>query len=153
MISTNIGRNLESLNKIVSGGELSRIMLAFKTVLAKVDNVEILVFDEIDAGISGKTAQLVGEKLLEISKYRQIIVISHLPQIASLGDNHILINKTETLSGTISNIYSIKGENRIKEIARLISGAKITSTTIKQAQEIVEQGKALSYQKGDKNDL
>lgn len=150
LISTNIGQDVLPLIKIASGGELSRIMLGFKTALANVDNVETLIFDEIDAGISGRTAQLVGEKLIDISNYRQIIVISHLPQIASLADNHLLIDKEELDDNTISNIYSIKNEDRINEIARLIGGVNITNTTIKQAKEMIDQGMNLLLSKRSK---
>lgn len=150
LISTNIGQDVLPLIKIASGGELSRIMLGFKTALANVDNVETLIFDEIDAGISGRTAQLVGEKLIDISNYRQIIVISHLPQIASLADNHLLIDKEELDDNTISKIYSIKNEDRINEIARLIGGVNITNTTIKQAKEMIDQGMNLLLSKRSK---
>ena len=152
LISTNIGQDLEPLNKIASGGELSRIMLGFKTALANVDNVETLIFDEIDTGISGRTAQLVGEKLIDISNYRQIIVISHLPQISSLADYHLLIDKEEFDENTISKIYRIKENDRINEIARLIGGVNITETTIKQAREMLEQGKKMILSKRRKND-
>src|SRR5699024_8483032 len=93
LISTNKGEDLKQLAKIVSGGEMSRIMLAFKNILAKYDSVYTLIFDEIDSGISGRTAQVVGEKIRSISQNHQIICISHLPQIAALGDVHFLINK------------------------------------------------------------
>ena len=147
LISTNIGQDLEPLNKIASGGELSRIMLGFKTSLANVDNVETLIFDEIDTGISGRTAQLVGEKLIDISNYRQIIVISHLPQISSLADYHLLIDKEEFDENTISKIYRITDNDRINEIARLIGGVNITETTIKQAKEMLEQGEKMILSK------
>ncbi len=147
LISTNIGQKLEPLNKIASGGELSRIMLGFKTALANVDNVETLIFDEIDTGISGRTAQLVGEKLIDISNYRQIIVISHLPQISSLADYHLLIDKEEFDDNTISNIYRIMNNDRVSEIARLIGGVNITETTIKQAEEMLEQGEKMILSK------
>ncbi|QQK07554.1 DNA repair protein RecN [Miniphocaeibacter halophilus] len=150
LISTNVGQDITSLTKIASGGELSRIMLGFKTALADVDNVETLIFDEIDSGISGRTAQLVGEKLIDISNYRQIIVISHLPQIASLADNHLLIDKEELDDNTISKIYSIENKDRINEIARLIGGVNITDTTIKQAKEMIDQGMNLLLSKRSK---
>lgn len=150
LISTNIGQSLEPLNKVASGGELSRIMLGFKVALADVDNVETLIFDEIDTGISGRTAQLVGEKLIDISNSRQIIVISHLPQIASLGDHHLLIDKEELDVNTISSIYNIVEDNRVNEIARLIGGVNITETTMKQAREMLIQGEELLFSKRSK---
>lgn len=151
-ISTNIGQKMEPINKIASGGELSRIMLGFKVALADVDDVETLVFDEIDTGISGRTAQLVGEKLIDISSNRQIIVISHLPQIASLGEYHLLIDKEEIDVNTISSIYNIDKEKRIDEIARLIGGVDITKTTKKQAKEMLMQGEKLIFSKRSKNE-
>ncbi|WP_300408197.1 DNA repair protein RecN [Lagierella sp.] len=142
-ISTNVGQKLMPLSKIASGGELSRIMLALKTSLASIDNVETLIFDEVDTGISGRTAILVGEKLQKISKVRQIITISHLAQIASLANFHILIEKNEDLQGTISNIRSIDEDERISEISRLIGGVDITENTIQQAKDMLIQGKKL----------
>ncbi len=147
MISTNIGQEMTPLSQTASGGELSRIMLGFKTALADVDKVETLVFDEIDTGISGRTAQLVGEKLISISNNRQILVISHLPQISSLAEYHLLIDKEESIDNTISNIYQINEKERINEIARLIGGVNINEITLKQAEQMLEQGKALRESK------
>lgn len=140
-ISTNVGQPLMPLNKIASGGELSRIMLALKTSLASIDNVDTLIFDEVDTGISGRTAILVGEKLQMISKSRQIITISHLAQIASLASSHKLIEKSERDLDTISNIRTIDEKERILEISRLIGGIDITDNTINQAIDMIEQGK------------
>lgn len=140
-ISTNVGQPLMPLNKVASGGELSRIMLALKTSLASIDNVDTLIFDEVDTGISGRTAILVGEKLQMISKSRQIITISHLAQIASLASSHKLIEKSERDLDTISNIRTIDEKERIMEISRLIGGIDITDNTINQAIDMIEQGK------------
>lgn len=142
-ISTNVGQKLMPLSKVASGGELSRIMLALKTSLASIDNVDTLIFDEVDTGISGRTAILVGEKLQKISKVRQIITISHLAQIASLASFHILIEKNEDQESTISNIRAIDNDERIMEISRLIGGVDITDTTIQQAKDMLIQGKKL----------
>ncbi|WP_099203269.1 DNA repair protein RecN [Miniphocaeibacter massiliensis] len=147
LISTNIGQEVKPLSQTASGGELSRIMLGFKTALADVDEVETLVFDEIDTGISGRTAQLVGEKLINISNNRQILVISHLPQIASLADYHLLIDKEESIEDTISNIYEIKDDDRVNEIARLIGGVDINDITLKQSSQMIEQAKSLRESK------
>ncbi|MDL2311124.1 DNA repair protein RecN, partial [Peptostreptococcaceae bacterium OttesenSCG-928-C18] len=147
LISTNVGQDIKPLSETASGGELSRIMLGFKTALADVDEVETLVFDEIDTGISGRTAQLVGEKLISISNNRQILVISHLPQIASLADYHLLIDKEESTEDTISNIYSINIDERVNEIARLIGGVNITDITLKQAKQMLEQAESLRESK------
>lgn len=136
MISPNIGEPLKSLVKIASGGEMSRVMLALKTVLADVDNIDTFIFDEIDTGVSGRTAQKVAEKLLFISKSHQIICITHLPQIASIGDEHFLIEKKSNEVKTITNIYKLSDEKSVMELARLIGGAKITEATIEAAREM-----------------
>lgn len=143
LIRTNKGENLSSLTKTASGGEISRIMLAFKEVFASFDDIGTMIFDEIDTGISGRTAQIVGEKILELSQTRQIIAISHLPQIASLANNHILISKEDHGEFTISSTKNIKNKERIYEIARLIGGVDITETTKKSAKEILEMAEDL----------
>lgn len=116
-------------------------MLALKTSLASIDNVDTLIFDEVDTGISGRTAILVGEKLQKISKSRQIITISHLAQIASLASSHKLIEKSERDVDTISNIRTIDDKERVMEISRLIGGINITENTINQAIDMIEQGR------------
>lgn len=143
LISTNKGDELKSLSKTASGGEISRIMLAFKEVFSDADNIDTLIFDEIDTGISGRTAQLVGEKILSLSKKRQIIAISHLPQIASLANKHILISKEDVDKYTISKSLDLFGKNRVEEIARMIGGVDITSTTEKSAEEMLKMAEDL----------
>ena len=143
LIRTNKGESLTSLTKTASGGEISRIMLAFKEVFASFDEIDTMIFDEIDTGISGRTAQIVGEKILDLSKKRQIIAISHLPQIASLANNHILISKEDDGNYTISSSKNIKDDDRTFEIARLIGGVDITQTTIKSAREILKMAEDL----------
>lgn len=143
LIRTNKGERLTSLTKTASGGEISRIMLAFKEVFASFDQMDTMIFDEIDTGISGRTAQIVGEKILDLSKKRQVISISHLPQIASLANNHILISKEDDGKFTVSSSKNIKYKERIKEIARLIGGVDITDTTIESAREILEMAEDL----------
>ncbi len=143
LIRTNKGENLSSLTKTASGGEISRIMLAFKEVFASFDDIDTMIFDEIDTGISGRTAQVVGEKILDLSKKRQVIAISHLPQLASLANNHILVCKKDEKDATISYSKTIKGEERTLEIARLIAGVDITETTKKSAREILEMAEEL----------
>lgn len=143
LIKTNKGEDLTSLDKTASGGEISRIMLAFKQVFSNYDNIDTMIFDEIDTGISGRTAQIVGEKILDISKDRQILAISHLPQIASLANNHILISKEDIDDSTISTSKTILGDDRTSEIARLIGGVDITETTKKSAREILEMAEDL----------
>ena len=143
LIRTNKGEALKSLTKTASGGEISRIMLAFKEIFADFDNVDTMIFDEIDTGISGRTAQIVGEKILDLSKRRQVISISHLPQIASLASNHILISKRDVGDYTISSTEKIEEDNRINEIARLIGGVNITDITINSASEMLTMAEEL----------
>ncbi len=143
LIRTNKGESLKFLTKTASGGEISRIMLAFKEIFADFDNVDTMIFDEIDTGISGRTAQIVGEKILDLSKKRQVISISHLPQIASLASNHILISKEDVGNFTISSTEKIEGEKRILEIARLIGGVNITDITINSASEMLTMAEEL----------
>lgn len=143
LISTNKGDSLKPLSKTASGGELSRIMLAFKEVFFDADTVDTLIFDEIDTGISGRTAQVVGEKILDLSKKRQIIAISHLPQIASLANNHILIKKEDIEDFTISRTEKLSNGDRSLEIARMISGVDITATSIKSAEEMLQMAEDL----------
>lgn len=137
MISTNLGEDLKPLSRIVSGGEMSRIMLAFKSILAEYDNIPTLVFDEIDTGISGRTAQIVGEKIKKISQHHQIISISHLPQIVALADNHFLISKDIENDRVITNINKLSNEDRIIELSRLLGGIEITDTTLSLAKEML----------------
>lgn len=141
LISTNIGEPLKALSKIASGGEMSRVMLALKTVLADVDNIESLIFDEIDTGVSGRTAQKVAEKMSYISKNHQVICITHLAQIAAMADNHYLIEKTEKDNKTLTKVYDLTSEQSISELARLIGGVSITKTTLTAAQEMKELAK------------
>lgn len=141
LISTNLGEELKPLSKIASGGEISRIMLAFKTILANYDDVPCLIFDEIDTGISGRTAQIVGEKINKISKNRQVICISHLPQIAALADTHFSINKRVKDGKTVTDVKKLSYNDRIKEMSRLLGGVDVTDTTELHAKEMLEMSK------------
>lgn len=143
LISTNKGDLLKPLSKTASGGELARIMLAFKEVFSDADSVDTLIFDEIDTGISGRTAQVVGEKILDLSNKRQIIAISHLPQIASLANNHILIKKEDIEDFTISRTEKLSSRDRSLEIARMISGVDITAISKKSAEEMLQMAEDL----------
>ena len=143
LIKTNKGEDLKSLSSTASGGEISRIVLSFKKIFADYDKIDTMIFDEIDQGISGRTAQIVGEKILDLSKKRQIIAISHLPQIASLSTNHILIEKYDQDDLTISNSKNIKDIERTKEIARLLAGVDITEKTIESAKEMLDMAENL----------
>lgn len=138
LISTNKGEELQEIYKIASGGELSRIMLGFKKVLSDRDKIATLVFDEIDTGISGITAQIVGEKLAEISKNHQLLVISHLPQISVLSDTHFIISKETVGDITLSKVLCANYDDKVMEISRLIGGANINETTIRQSKEMIE---------------
>ncbi|MFQ7349309.1 MAG: DNA repair protein RecN [Anaerococcus vaginalis] len=143
LIKTNKGEDLKSLSKTASGGEVSRIVLSFKKIFADYDKIDTMIFDEIDQGISGRTAQIVGEKILDLSKERQILAISHLPQIASLSTNHIFIEKFDQKDLTISKSTNIKGNDRVKEIARLLAGVDITDKTMESAKEMIEMAEEL----------
>ena len=143
LISTNPGEPLKPLDAVASGGELSRIMLALKTVLAEHDEIETLIFDEIDSGISGRTAQMVAEKIKMTGKNHQIICITHLPQIAAMADHHFLIEKTSSADSTISNIRPLNREESIHELARMLGGVKITDTVLQNAKEMKEMADAV----------
>lgn len=138
LISTNPGEPMQSLEKIASGGELSRVMLAIKSVLADTDAVGTLIFDEIDTGISGRTAQMVSEKMNGLGQSHQIICITHLPQIAAMADGHYLIEKSVSGEATISTIRALEEAESVKELARMLGGVKITDTVLKSAKEMKE---------------
>lgn len=135
MISTNPGQDLRPLSKVASGGELSRIMLAIKTVMAGDDD-KTLIFDEIDAGISGKTAQMVSNQLSRLAKSHQIICITHLPQIASMADVHFTIKKSVHDNKTFSQISKVTGDDSIYEMARMLSGSEVTDSVLANAREL-----------------
>ena len=136
IISTNPGEDMKPLTAVASGGELSRIMLAIKSVLADVDAIETLIFDEIDTGISGRTAQKVSEKLAVISRKHQVLCITHLPQIAAMADNHYRIEKEPKGALTTTHITPLCGEMMVEEIARLLGGVVITDTVLENAREM-----------------
>ncbi|MDI6604208.1 MAG: DNA repair protein RecN [Thermoanaerobacteraceae bacterium] len=138
MISTNVGEPLKPLSKIASGGELSRIMLALKTILADFDGISTLIFDEVDTGISGRAAQAVAEKIAYISRNRQIICVSHLPQITSMADVHYKILKITKDSKTYINIQKLDYDGKIKELSRIISGTKVTELTLNHSKELID---------------
>ncbi|MFH1122814.1 MAG: DNA repair protein RecN [Pseudomonadota bacterium] len=137
MLSPNIGEALKPLSKIASGGELSRIMLALKTILARTASVETLVFDEVDSGIGGATAEVVGEKLRSLSRYHQILCITHLPQIAGKGATHFLVEKRVIESRTRTIISELGTEERVMEIARLLGGKRISQKAMAHAKEML----------------
>ncbi|WP_028320540.1 DNA repair protein RecN [Desulfatiglans anilini] len=137
LLAPNAGEGFRPLAKIASGGELSRIMLALKTLLAQSASVETVIFDEVDAGISGATAQIVGEKIKALSRYHQIICITHLPQIASQGSSHFLVRKDLIGTRTQTSILPLDPESRVKEIARLLAGREVTPHALAQAREML----------------
>lgn len=138
LISTNPGEPVRPLDQVASGGELSRIMLAVKTVLARKDHTGTLIFDEIDSGISGRTAQCVAEKLRETARHHQLICITHLPQIAAMADTHFLIEKSTDAGRTVSEVRALDREDSIRELARMLGGAEITDTVRDNAREMKE---------------
>lgn len=138
LISTNKGEPLKPLVKVASGGEISRMMLAIKNITGTYDNIPTMIFDEIDAGISGITASIVGRKLHQIAENHQIICITHLPQIAASGDTHYRIFKEETENSTFTTVQQLSAAETIDEIARLLGGENITETTRKSAVELME---------------
>lgn len=136
LISTNPGEPLKPLGKVASGGELSRVMLAIKTVLADQDAIDTVIFDEIDTGISGRTAQRVSEKLALIGRSRQVICITHLAQLASMADSHYCIEKQAVDGSTVTEIRRLREEEIVEELARILGGAEITDTVRENAQEM-----------------
>lgn len=138
MITTNKGESLKPLSKIASGGEMSRIMLAFKKIIGDYDEIPTMIFDEIDSGISGIAASIVGRKLKEIAQNHQIICITHLPQIAAFGEHNYRIEKKSDDKMTFTTVTPLSQEGKTDEIARLLGGANITDTTLQSARELIE---------------
>ncbi|MBE6764915.1 MAG: DNA repair protein RecN [Ruminococcaceae bacterium] len=138
LISVNPGEAPRPLVKVASGGELSRIMLAIKNVLSEKDDIDTLIFDEIDTGISGRAAQKVGEKLLETSRSRQLICVTHLAQIAACADNHLYIEKNIENGRTCTNVTSLEREGRVRELARINGGGSLTEAMLLSAQELLD---------------
>ncbi len=136
-MSANAGEALKPLSKVASGGELARIMLAMKNVLAEQDQVATLIFDEVDTGVSGRAAQKVAEKLLSVARNKQVLCVTHLPQIAAMGDTHMRIAKEERGGRTFTSVTPLDKEGRKAELARIIGGASITETTLKSAEEML----------------
>ena len=137
LISTNPGEEVKSLAKVASGGELSRIMLAIKSILAGEDEIDTMIFDEIDTGISGRTAQMVSEKMHMIAEHHQVICITHLPQIAAMADAHFSIEKSVENETTISTIRRLTEDEQVTELARMLGGVRITDTVLESAREML----------------
>ncbi|MHB1049131.1 MAG: DNA repair protein RecN [Bacteroidota bacterium] len=136
-LSTNAGEEVKPLVKVASGGEVSRIMLALKSALAQSDKTPLLIFDEIDTGVSGRIGQAVGISLKKLSSHHQVIAITHLPQIAGLADTHFAVEKTEANKKTITTLRKLKIDERVNEVAKLLSGEKITESGLKSARELM----------------
>ena len=136
IISLNPGEPMKSISKVASGGELSRIMLALKTIMADKEEIGTLIFDEIDTGISGKTAWKVSEKMAVLGKEHQLICITHLPQIAAMADTHFMIEKMEKEGRSVTDIFELKEDRMIEEIARLLSATQVTQAVISNAKEL-----------------
>lgn len=138
-MSANAGEALKPMSKVASGGELARIMLAMKNVLAEQDQVPTLIFDEVDTGVSGRAAQKVAEKLRSVARNKQVLCVTHLPQIAAMGDTHMLIAKSERDGRTYTTVTPLDHEGRTREVARIIGGAHITETTLRSAEEMLRR--------------
>lgn len=139
-LSANAGEDLKPLSKVASGGELARIMLSMKNVLAEKDAVDTLIFDEVDTGVSGRAAQRIAEKLNSLAKHKQVLCVTHLPQLAALADTHMLIAKSEHDGRTYTTVTPLDRKGRAMELARIIGGTNITETTLKSAEEMLLSG-------------
>jgi DNA repair protein RecN (Recombination protein N) len=136
-ISTNVGEDERPLARVASGGEISRIMLGLKSILAKSDRLPVLIFDEIDVGVSGRIAQAVGKSLKSLSSFHQVIAITHLPQIAGLADAHFVVTKSERKGRAITHLRRLTLDEQVTEVAKLMSGADITETGRAGARELM----------------
>ena len=136
-LSANAGEDLKPLSKVASGGELARIMLSMKNVLAEKDDVDTLIFDEVDTGVSGRAAQRIAEKLRSLAKHKQVLCVTHLPQLAALADTHMLIAKSERDGRTFTTVTPLDNQGRVNELARIIGGTNITEITRKSAEEML----------------
>jgi DNA repair protein RecN (Recombination protein N) len=136
-LSTNVGEDVKPLVKVASGGEVSRIMLALKTILAKTDRLPLLIFDEIDVGVSGRIAQAVGQSLKNLSQFHQVIAITHLPQIAGFADTHYVVEKNEINKRSTTRMRKLNLDERISEVAKLMSGVEVTESGRMSAKELM----------------
>ena len=143
LMSANVGEALKPIQKVASGGELARIMLALKNVLAEDDGIDSLVFDEVDTGVSGRAAQKVAEKLAQVSRRKQVLCVTHLPQIAAMADTHFSVEKGERDGRTYTRVERLDRAGRIEELARLIGGAAVTPALRRSAEELLDQAEAV----------
>jgi DNA repair protein RecN (Recombination protein N) len=136
-VSTNAGEDPKPLARVASGGEISRIMLALKMILAKSDRLPLLVFDEIDVGVSGRVAQAVGHSMRKLSGFHQVIAITHLPQIAGVADTHFVVEKVEKNKRSVTRMRKLSLEERVSEVAKLMSGEEVTESGKRSARELM----------------
>lgn len=141
LMSANLGEALKPIQKVASGGELARIMLALKNVLAQDDGVGSLIFDEVDTGVSGRAAQKVAEKMADVAEHKQVLCVTHLPQIAAMADTHFSVEKGERDGRTYTKVERLDKRGRVEELARLIGGAAVTPALIQSAEELLQQAK------------
>mgnify|MGYP000537960711 CR=1 FL=1 len=144
LLSANVGEDLRQLRKVASGGEMSRIMLALKNVILSADLVESLVFDEVDAGIGGKIAEIVGRKLKSLSRNRQVLVVTHLPQIAAMSDTHFSVQKARLGDRVITQVRKLSERDKVREVARMLAGETVTEISMKHAEEMVRNAERIS---------
>ncbi len=142
MASTNPGEPLKALDKIASTGEISRFMLALKSALAEADTIPVLIFDEIDIGVGGRSGEVIGRKLWQLSRNHQVICVTHLPQIAVFADAHYNVSKRSTGERTVSTIEVLQGESRLKELAVMIAGSQYTASSLDAATELIQKAEA-----------
>ena len=147
LMSANLGEALKPIQKVASGGELARIMLALKNVLAEDDGIGSLVFDEVDTGVSGRAAQKVAEKMADVARRKQVLCVTHLPQIAAMADTHFSVEKGEKKGRTFTNVVRLEKEGRVEELARLIGGAAVTDVLKQSAAQLLEQAEEYHKQK------
>ena len=146
LMSANVGEELKPIHKIASGGELARIMLALKNVLAENEQVTTLIFDEVDTGVSGRAAQKVARKMSDVARTKQVLCVTHLPQIAAMADSHFCVEKGEADGRTFTAVQQLNDEQRCGELARLTSGDLLTPAALQGAAEMLAQARA--YKQG-----
>ena len=142
LMSANAGEDLKPIARIASGGELARIMLALKNVLAEQESVGTLVFDEVDTGVSGRAAQKVAEKLAQVSRHKQVLCVTHLPQLAAMADTHFSVKKGEEKGRTFTHVVCMDREQRKAELARITGGSKVTDALLESAGELLDEAEA-----------
>jgi DNA repair protein RecN (Recombination protein N) len=141
VVSANPGQPLKPLTKVASGGELSRISLAIQVITASQTRIPTLIFDEVDVGIGGRVAEIVGHQLRALAGHRQVICVTHLPQVAALGHHHLQVSKRSDTDTTISEIQELSAEQRVDELARMLGGIEITEQTLSHAREMIERAR------------